>query len=214
MGSFHVIGVCMYLHHQKIKNAIDCSVRILNDDSIYAGDEQKLPISVDAISDLLTKQTKKHIEIREVVFDAVHLKGRKETFDDGRVLIDIRSNLSASWKRFVAVKELMHLIVDCDEEDCTPYGDELLDELLLKGHIGILSTVPEKAQVQTELVAEVAAMLVLYPEQARLADRQAINEGTTTIAKLSLKYEIPEGVVHSILNPEFENLLKAALIDS
>ncbi len=154
----------MKLTKDKIKNAVMCAQQVLKQKDVYGNDPQKLAISVDSVTDYIAGHCNIAIEIREVVFEATHLKGRKETYKiDGNssVIIEIRSNLSDFWKRFVAIKELMHIIVDKDDDDLTPYGDVILEKLVLEGHIGVLSGDGDSPPAQSELVAEIAAIEVI-----------------------------------------------------
>lgn len=201
----------MFLTKDKVKNAVLCAQRVLQQPDIFGGDPRKLAISVDAVTDYIAAHCSKTIIIREVEFEAVHLKGRKESFDDGRIFIDIRHNLSEPWKRFVALKELMHVIVDGNAEDWTPYGDIILEKLVLEGHIGVLSGNGDEAPAQSELVAEIAAIEVIYPLQLRAAEAKEVSEQTTSIATLSVKYEAPPPIVSTALNTDYLAVILGAL---
>jgi hypothetical protein len=206
----------MKLTKDKIKNAVMCAQQVLRQEEVFGGDENKLAISVDAVTDYIAEHCGIEIEIREVVFEATHLKGRKETYKlDGAisVVIEIRSNLSDFWKRFVALKELMHIIVDKDDDDLTPYGDVILEKLVLEGHIGIISGDGDSPPAQSELVAEIAAIEVIYPIGLRRADSDAIEDENSDItpSKVGLKYEAPGPIVSTALNLEYLKFIVNAL---
>jgi hypothetical protein len=201
----------MLLTKDKIKNAVRCAREVLNQPEIYGDNEANLAISIDAVTDYIAAKFHKTITIREVNFDAVHLKGRKETYTDGNVFIDIRANLSDFWKRFVALKELLHIMVDGDADDHTPYGDVILEKLVLEGHIGVLSGNGDEPPAQSELVAEIAAIEVIYPIQKRAEDIKGVASSQTTLAKLEIKYEAPSPIVSTALNVEYLGFVQAAL---
>ena len=206
----------MKLTKDKIKNAVMCAQQVLRQEEVFNGDESKLAISVDAVTDYIAAHCGIEIEIREVVFEATHLKGRKETYKVDSaitVVIEIRSNLSDFWKRFVALKELMHIIVDKDEDDLTPYGDVILEKLVLEGHIGIISGDGDSPPAQSELVAEIAAIEVIYPIGLRRADSDAIEDEHSDItpSKVGLKYEAPGPIVSTALNLEYLGFIVNAL---
>ena len=206
----------MKLTKDKISNAVLCAQEILKQPEIYNDEIEKIAISVDAVTDYISEKFKLGIEIREVVFEAIHLKGRKETYVvDGSttVIIEIRSNLSDFWKRFVALKELMHIIVDKDEDDLTPYGDVILEKLVLEGHIGVLSGNGDEPPAQSELVAEIAAIEVIYPVGLRKSDIEAIHDPDkdVTPSKIGLKYEAPQPIVSTALNSDYMGFIIAAL---
>jgi len=203
----------MKLTKDKIKNAVVCAQQVLSQAEVFHGDCKKLPVSVDAVTDYIADTCSVDIEIREVIFEATHLKGRKETYEDGRVIIEIRSNLSDFWKRFVALKELMHILVDKDEDDLTPYGDVILEKLVLEGHIGVISGNGDDPPAQSELVAEVAAIEVIYPIGLRRADSEEIQnpDSEITMSKIGLKYEAPGPIISTALNLEYLGFIVAAL---
>lgn len=203
----------MKLTKDKIKNAVMCAQQVLGQKCVFGQNGEMLPISVDAVTDYIAEQCGVKIEIREVIFEATHLKGRKETYADGTVIIELRSNLSDFWKRFVALKELMHILVDKDEDDLTPYGDVILEKLMLEGHIGVISGDGDSPPAQSELVAEVAAIEVIYPIGLRRADAEEIEDPETdmTMSKLGLKYEAPRPIISTALNHEYLGFIIAAL---
>ena len=203
----------MNLTKDKIRNAVVCAQEVLRQSEIYGGSADMLPVSVDAVTDYIAANCGVQIEIREVVFEAIHLKGRKETYEGGRVIIEIRSNLTDFMKRFVALKELMHILVDKDEDDWTPYGDVILEKLMLEGHIGVISGNGDEPPAQSELVAEIAAIEVIYPVVCRKEDSERLKdpESEVTISKLGLVYEAPNPIVDTALNEEYLNFILAAL---
>ena len=203
----------MKLTKDKIKNAVVCARQVLGQDEIFNSDREKLAISVDAVTDYIAKHCNVTIEMREVIFEATHLKGRKETYRDGTVIIEIRSNLSDFWKRFVAFKELMHILVDKDDDDLTPYGDVILEKLVLEGHIGVLSGDGDTPPAQSELVAEVAAIEVIYPGALRDEDLARIQDpnSETTMSKIGLLYEAPRPVIGTALNLDYLGFICEAL---
>jgi hypothetical protein len=203
----------MKLTKDKVKNAVMCAQQVLKQADVYAEDENKLAISVDAVTDYIAAHCSVEIEIREVVFEATHLKGRKETYSNGQVIIEIRSNLSDFWKRFVAIKELMHILVDKDDDDLTPYGDVILEKLVLEGHIGVISGNGDAPPAQSELVAEVAAIEVIYPIGLRKSDSEKLKDSNNeiTMNKIGLIYEAPGPIVSTALNAEYLGFIVSAL---
>jgi len=121
--------------------------------------------------------------------------------------------LSAFWKRFVALKELMHILVDKDDDDLTPYGDIILEKLVLEGHIGVISGNGDEPPAQSELVAEVAAIEVIYPVGLRTNDSKQIQDPDSeiTMAKVGLRYEAPGPIISTALNDEYLEFIVHAL---
>lgn len=199
----------MYLTKDKIKRGVACAHEVLAEASIFAEDADMLPISIDAIVEYVEAKRGVKFEIREVVFEAKHLKGRKETYPE-LVIIEIRSDLSDFWKRFIATKEVLHVLIDKDEDDLSPYGDEILEKLVLDGHIGIISGNGDKPPMQSELVAEIAARETLCPLSERLNDKEKLEDGGTSLAKLELKYELPTAVISSTMDTNYISWIETA----
>lgn len=62
----------MLLTKEKITNAVMCAQQVLSRPAIYAGKEEMLAISIDAVTDYIALTYDKKIVIREVNFEAVH----------------------------------------------------------------------------------------------------------------------------------------------
>ena len=84
----------MYLTADKVVNALVCAQGVLRDNRIFAGSPDLLPISLDATTDVIKEKSGYNIILRDVVFEATRLYGRCERYDDQRVEIDIRSDLT------------------------------------------------------------------------------------------------------------------------
>ncbi|MBA2589460.1 MAG: hypothetical protein H0U98_12640 [Alphaproteobacteria bacterium] len=106
-------------------------------------------------------------------------------------------------------EELLHIIVDKDVDHC-PYGDEILDVLVLEGHCGILVSKGNGSPKQSELIAELAAQETLYPWELRQEDMKLLEKKETSIGKLTLKYQLPEGTVSTLLHPRYIELIEKA----
>jgi hypothetical protein len=109
---------------------------------------------------------------------------------------------------FAAAKELLPLIVDKDADPC-PYGDAILDALVLEGRCGILVSEGNGSPEQTELIAELVALEAAYPWILRQEDLKALQE--KSVPKLALRYQFPEGTVSTLLHPKYIALIQKAL---
>lgn len=192
----------MQLHADKVKQAIIKAQEILGKESIYAGNPDLIPVSIDQLVDVIAGESGCEVELRQVTFEGTHLFGRVERYPE-KAVIDVRANLADNWKRFIATKEVVHLIID-EDEDMSPYGDQILEKLVRDGHIGVISNGDaDNPPMQSELIAEVTAFEILYPLQLRSADKKALDAGTTTIKKLGIKYGLPENFVDTALSPDY-----------
>lgn len=195
----------MNLTADKVVNGLVCAQKVLADPRVWANKPDFLPISVDATKEVIEELSGYSVLMRSVSFEAKHVFARVEKYRDMTATVDVRHNLPEDWKRFVAAKELLHLIIDKDE-DMSPYGDETLDKLVQDGHIGIISQNGDRPPAQSELIAEVAAMELLYPMQNRASDLKE----KASFAKLSLRYGIPLNFIDTVFSDGYHNtLLKA-----
>jgi hypothetical protein len=197
----------MFLNVEKVNRALDCSDKVLAALGLVAADSPFIPVSIEEIQDYVTA-TGWEIEKEEVVYlQGQYIRGRLHRYPNKKAKIHIRRDQEPDWKRLVAAKELFQILVDEDADLC-PYGDEILDALVLEGHIGILGTM-EGSKGQTELIAELAAQETLYP----LSHREHDLKNGASIGKLALRYGIPEGTVSTMLNPRYIHLVgKAKLL--
>lgn len=199
----------MYLTADKVVNALVCAQRVLEDPKIFNGNGDLIPISIDEVKDWISENSGFSIEMRDVAFEGTYVFARVEKYKGSKAEIDVKSSLPEDWKRFVAAKELLHLVID-QEEDLSPYGDETLDKLVREGHIGVISQNGDAAPAQSELIAEVAAMELLYPIQNRLGDLSSLLEGKVTQQKLALHYGIPVNFVDTAFSKGYLEVIKKA----
>ena len=101
------------------------------------------------------------------------------------------------------------MIVD-DDDDLSPYGDQTLDQLVRDGHIGIVSNNGDGSPAQSELIAEVAAIELLYPIQCRLGDIQELTSGAVTQGRLAQRYGIPVNFVDTAFSDGYLSVIKDA----
>lgn len=165
-------------------------------------------ISIDELHQLVEQDTNVRIDKYEVEFEATYLRGRVERYEGGRIaIIHVRANQDIFWKRFVVAKELLHIKIDGDEY-FSPYGDQTLEELIRKGHFGLASLAPPGQEpTQSEVIAEIAALEVLYPLDCRRNDVQELAAKTTTRIQLAHRYGIPASYAATALDPEYLELI-------
>ena len=138
------------------------------------------------------------IEIEEVAFDGEYVRGLVERYKDGRARILIRSDQPNDWKRFVAAKELCHLVVD-GEDDWSTHGTQTIETYLYEAYL----TDPEEIAdnlAQSEAFAAIAAVEMVYPFEFRNPDAAQIKSKKTTIKQIALHFEIPEFAVSMSLS--------------
>ena len=135
----------------------------------------------------------------QVAFDGEYLRGMMERWPD-HVKIRVRQDQSEDQKRFTAVKEMCHVVVD-EKEDWSVDGVSTITSLL---YDWALET-DEEAQRAThsEMLAEVAALELLYPFECRAGDLKLLAEDATTPTKIATYHKMPIRMVSRALTLDY-----------
>jgi len=132
------------------------------------------------------------IEMLKVSFSAEHVRGKVERYS-GRARVLVRASQTPEFLRFVAVKELCHLMID-EADDWSSTGVEtikgLLKEWELQGENGTGHLNPSDP-LKSEMLAEIAAIEMMYPREFRAADIAKIAANEATVQKVALQHELP-----------------------
>ncbi len=133
------------------------------------------------------------IEMLKVSFSADHLRGKVERYSNNKARVLVRASQSPEFLRFVAVKELCHLMND-EEDDWSAAGVEtitgLLKEWELRRENGTGDLDPTDP-LMSEILAEIAAIEMMYPREFRANDIAKIAAKQTTTQKIALTHELP-----------------------
>lgn len=137
------------------------------------------------------------VEMLKVSFRADHVRGKVERYNNGTARVLIRADQSAEFLRFVTVKELCHLIID-EEDDWSSAGVETIRGLLKEWDLirenGHGHTEPSEP-LQSEKLAEIAAIEMMYPRQFRSHDLAKIVAKETTVQKIAMQHDVPAYVI-------------------
>jgi hypothetical protein len=94
---------------------------------------------------------------------------------------------------------MVHLAIDTPEDWCAE-GTETIEELIREHAFGGLEVARE--EIQSETLAEVAAIELLYPFEFRAADLAS----QESLSALSVRYQIPEYAIGRALAPSYMKL--------
>jgi hypothetical protein len=145
------------------------------------------------------------VEKHEVAFEGEYLRGLVERYKN-RARILIRAGQGEEWMRITTAKELCHIAID-EEEDWSPLGHQTIQSLLLEDHLDNQNEEAQKARkmadatAQSEKLAVIAAIELMYPHEFRDDDVGSIAKRKTTQKAIALRYHVPEYVVGSALHP-------------
>ncbi len=162
------------------------ALRLKPDHPIGAG-------QVEDLSDCVSAMYQLNIHKFGVPFVAEHTRGMMLRYPD-RAEIYVRHTLNESWKRFTAVKELCHVMLD-EEDDWSTDGVQTISDLQSDLRLSEVGT----ATSQSETLAELAAMELMYPFECREVDRRKIATGETTPVKIAVYHNMPTAMVERAL---------------
>lgn len=160
---------------------------------------QGIKVSVEDIQWAIEQKYGLKITKELIDFPGNYIRGMLERYQDGSAHVFIREKqdedpkANGYWHRFIAVKEMAHLAID-EKEDWSTDGAETLDELIKEHEIDRGS--PPRDGIQSEVLAEIAAIELLYPMEFRQAD---IEKGTPH-SELAATHEVPQYVIQRALS--------------
>lgn len=108
---------------------------------------------------------------------------------------------SSAWKRFATVKELCHILIDTDEDfqpdPCVTIANMKDTPQFLEEH--------NPPATDSEYLAEVIAMELIYPLEHRREDIKSLEAGKTTIEAIAEHRDVPLKYVSlGVTNGHFE----------
>lgn len=148
-------------------------------------------ISVENLYSVVENMYDVKINKKGVTFEGNFLRGLMERYEK-HVVIRVRANQTEDWLRFTAVKELCHVIID-EREDWSVDGVRTIEDLLIEyfANIGDVA----KGVSQSEMLAEVAALELLYPFDCRDFDIKELAEKKTSIIKIANHHRVPPAMI-------------------
>lgn len=154
-------------------------------------------ISVENIQQIICWLTGVTVEKQEVDVESSFHRAFIERFDDGKLCkIYVLAGETVAWKRFATVKELCHILIDNDDnfqpDPCVMIG-------AIKDSTGILDEHATPA-AQSEQLAEIIALELIYPMEFRRDDLAGIGGGQTHDAIAGARV-IPVNYVYRALDP-------------
>ncbi len=203
----------MLLHTSKIETVYRKVKQIREHMATYCLAPDRAKLSIEDLKWTISDMYGLKILIKEVAFEGEHLRGMVERYED-RARILLRADQPEDWLRFTAAKELCQLAID-EKEDWSPRGHETITGMLFEASLdyGNAGQDEENRQiadrkVQSEKLAEVAAIEMMYPYEYRNKDLVLLREAKTTLKALALHFHAPEYVVGTALHPGWMNIAK------
>lgn len=196
----------MYLSSAKVETVFEKVKQVKQNKKLLCLSPDHVPVSIEDLQYVIEDQYGWKISKYEVSFSADFLRGMVEKFNNGTANVYVGANQSIAAQRFTAAKELAHIMID-EEEDWSPRGQATIDNLIVEEYVP--SEPPRKAadgNIQSEALAEIAAMEILYPIEFREDDQKRVKSGEATIPQISIHFNLPEFIVGKALNPSYANI--------
>lgn len=169
-----------------------------------AGDRAEL--SVDDALHCITQMYGFPVSYEELEFPATFLKGMVRRYADGRAEVFVRRNLELNDRRFTAIKEASHILID-EEGFFSTDVVSTIDALIFE----YAATEGEASEnpVQSEVLAEAAAMTLMYPPECHAEDIRRREAGELTVARIASHHGVPEFLVRRSLSDHHQEFLSA-----
>lgn len=203
----------MYVNGDRLHNAFKKVRQIREEMHRYCISGDCIPVSVKYILETVERAYGLKIEVRKVAKGGKNVKAlvlRQAKGSSEPHVIVVSDQNPEQEVRYVTVKETAHLVND-EEEDWSMDGVSTIKDYYYE--MTISSEQPAKPPVQSEAVAEVAAIELLYPFELRVNDIADLAAGKTTLAKLTLHYDLPQPVIGRALSKQYMDLATTVWAD-
>tara|TARA_R110002110_G_scaffold24313_9_gene91260 strand:- start:3868 stop:4485 length:618 start_codon:yes stop_codon:yes gene_type:complete len=172
----------------------------------YHLDPDRTPVSIDDLIWVVKDAYGVDIEIFEVDFDASHVRGYLERGKE-KACIYLREDQSDFYKRVTITKELVHIVLD-EEEDWSVDALNTLQGLLVSYVIGDEDedNGEHDGPIISERLAVIGAAEILFPRDLRAASQRELNGGRT-IKAIALDFNIPDEMASWVLSERYTELV-------
>ena len=159
---------------------------------------------IDLLSIIAQKAQLKEIEFISVNWNHKHIKGQLLRYGD-HAQVRVNSGINSCWTRFVAAKELAHLLLDTSANHFTTDVEGLLDRLMNNQW----ST---EKDMESERLAVIGAIELLIPQccHAQLASMEAAETKHLEIAR---HFMVPEKMIDKRLSDVYKQRIAEAYKD-
>lgn len=156
---------------------------------------EHMPVHVDWLVEMIAKRCKLEIDLRTGKWPGKFIKGRLLRYGN-RAEIHVSSELNTCWTRFVAAKELAHLLLDpIDGAGFTQDPAALVDWL-------VNDQWANAAEMHSERLAVLAAIEMLIPHHCHHMLESMVRGGSNSLA-IATHFMVPEKMVDRRLNTKY-----------
>jgi len=160
-----------------------------------------MPVKVDELRPIIEAKSGIPITLSALKWQARQLKGRLLRYAD-HAEIEVSHSLNLCWTRFVACKEMAHLLLDRDQSQYTQNPGALIDRL-------IQDPWANDKDITSERAAVLAAMELLMPWCCRGQMEAMVKSGASHL-QIATHFMVPERMVDRRLDPKMIDRLERA----
>jgi Zn-dependent peptidase ImmA (M78 family) len=167
----------------------------------------RFDLSIEDLQHVVSGMYTIQIVKKQVAYEGTFVRGLIERYQksQSRVVIYIKKNIDDDAKRFVAVKELCHVVID-EKEDWSPEGEKTIETLLIEYVVNNGETAQTPSQ--SEILAEIAAIELMYPYDLRILDAAKLANKETSLQKIANTHKMPEEIVSRSLSKWYQDMAK------
>lgn len=160
------------------------------------------PVSMNILTKVVEEYSGKKVAVKLVKWPSNYIRGCIKVWADFADII-ASYDLNLCWRRYVSCKELMHLAIDSIDshtKDIVKLVQKVYSKPLSNGAI-------EYRDVQSEILAVIAAAEMLFPFEERQTEKDKVLRGEQKFIDIASFYKIPEAYVEKILSDEWMRAL-------
>jgi Zn-dependent peptidase ImmA (M78 family) len=197
---------------EKVTGVLKTTRLIIEELKAYTINGHAPPVSIEDLHFVIEEMQKIKIEKKEVIQPAGKIvRGSMARFTD-RAIILVDSNLSDVLKRFTTAKELCQIAIDTPA-DFSVNPHETIKALLTTFELDNEHNGDHEVSadvVLSEILAEIAALEVLYPLDLRRIDQKAVQAKKTTWSALEAQYRVPRYYIERAFTAPYQTLTDLA----
>lgn len=170
--------------------------------SLSSGSDE---VSIEDLKDVISEFTGMTINVHEVPWDAHRFLGTIQRFPrHAEIYVAERGERGEPYKltyceqRFIAVKEMGHLLID-QPDNFAVHAADLLQDVCFPA----FAELDKRPRLQSEEISVLFALETLFPFQKRKPHLERIKNGQDTALAVATHFRIPEKQVERAMNPSY-----------
>ena len=196
-------GLVMLVDDKHLEVAFRKAAQVRDEIRTYQLGGERFPTSVDDLFEIVGRMYECEITRRLVPFPSQHLRAFVIRYANGSAEVCVKKEQTPEDRRFSAVKELSHIILD-EKEDFQPDGVSTINAYIEEEQVDFIEDqTPPERYIQNELIAFFLALEVLFPREMQEAAYEQLQGGHMDEHKLCARYGLPAWVVFKAMQDDY-----------